>query len=95
MNQCSEQVVDEFVMPNEENLKNLGTGCFVRVAYDSDNVWVEVTSVKGRKITGQVHAELNESSDSASCSSIAANSIVELHPESINALGCDRYCYCD
>ena len=87
---CSEQVVDEFVVPNEENLRNLGRGCFVRVAVGSNNVWLELTEVDGRKITGVVHEELNEA-----CPGLTVNSVIESDAGSINALGCDRYCYCD
>ena len=90
MGLCSEQVVDEFVVPNEENLRNLGSGCFVRVAYEANNVWLELTAVDGHKITGVMHEELNES-----CPGLTGNSVVESVTENINALGCDRYCYCD
>lgn len=90
MSQFGNAVKDEFVVPDDEKLKNLGPGCFVRVAYESKNMWVEITTLEGQTYKGVVHPELNEEG-----LNVAANSVVKLRAEHINALGCDRFCYCD
>ena len=90
MSQLSNQGSDDFVVPNAENLKSLGCGCFVRVMQDSENIWVEITAIEDQFIQGVVHPELNEGSQS-----LAANSVIQARMDQINAMGCDRYCYCD
>ncbi len=90
MSQNSIAVDDKFVAPNEENIKNLAPGCFVRVQYQSQNMWVEITDVDDEQFQGVLQPE--------PCDGGAlqvANTVVHLQTEQINALGCDRYCYCD
>jgi hypothetical protein len=83
-------VADEFVVPDDEKLMNLGPGCFVRVAYESKNMWVEITAVEDKQFKGIMHPELDDES-----STVAANTLAQVPVKHINALGCDRYCYCD
>jgi hypothetical protein len=90
MTQSSNAIENEFVIPNAENLLNLGPGCFVRVAHEAENVWVEITEGKDQQLVGIAHPELSDG-DSA----VAADTQMQVKVEKINALGCNRYCYCD
>lgn len=84
---------NSFVVPNSENLKGIGPGCFVRVAHQSQNVWVEITDVVGEQCQGVVIPMAKP--EAAAASSVVTNTVVRLQKEQINALGCDRFCYCD
>lgn len=92
MNECCSAVEDPFVVPDSENVKNLGPGCFVRVRHQSDNIWVEITAEEDGELRGVLHPELS----GETVASLAADQVaVRLQIRQINALGCGRYCYCD
>lgn len=90
MTQSNNAAKDQYVVPDCENLKNLGPGCFVRIVCQSKNMWVEITAADGAQLKGVAHPELDDGG-----LAIAADTPVKLQAEQINALGCDRYCYCD
>lgn len=78
---------NSFVVPDETRLSDLGPGCFVRVRYQAQNMWVEITEMHGVQFQGRVHSELG------------AEPTIDVkqqwHINDINALGCNRYCACD
>jgi hypothetical protein len=93
MSECSGAVKESYVVPDCENIRNLGPGCFVRIQKQSENVWVEITSGEGDRFSGIMHPELSGSAVAKSAS--AEDMAVILDARQINALGCERFCYCD
>lgn len=93
MGSCCSNVENDFVAPDAEKLANLGPGCFVRIEYQTSCVWVEITRVDGKQFRGILHPELSKEQRTSLLQKQGAE--VSLAAEQINALGCDRYCYCD
>lgn len=80
-----------FPVPTEEQLENLGAGCFVRILDRADCFWVEIDGEEGNLLTGVVHPEL------ASCdcqTDHAANERIRFSRDQVKYVGCDRYCFC-
>lgn len=80
-----------FQVPTEEQLENLGAGCFVRIDDDTDCFWVEIDGEEDGLLMGVVHPEL--ASSDCPCSR-AVNERVRFGRDQIRYVGCDRYCFC-
>ena len=52
-------MTDNFPIPSEEQLENLGAGCFVRIVDKADCFWVEIDGEHSGLLTGVVHPELS------------------------------------
>ena len=94
MKDNTEKVI-EFVQPNasvsEEELNNLGPGCYVQVK-DGDNCfWAEIQSVNGENFSGTVHCELG---GSVCQTNLNNHSESQFNKKQIVNLGCDNYCWC-
>lgn len=89
---CS-NAANDFVKPNCHNLANMGPGCFVRIEHGSACLWVEITEVENTGYKGKLHPELAEETKERFAQAKGAE--VHVEPHQVNALGCDRYCYCD
>lgn len=85
--------MDSYVVPDSENIQNLAPGCFVRIKKQSENIWVEITEGEGGRFRGIAHPELTGTAAAESLS--AEDRTVVLEARQINALGCERFCYCD
>ena len=95
MSQSSYVVEDDFVKPSCKNLSNIGPGCFVRIEHNADSVWIEITGTDDDgQLQGIMHPELS-GEKSTTANSVATGTVVKLKAEQVNALGCNRYCYCD
>ena len=84
-------MTETFPIPSEEQLENLGAGCFVRITDNTDCFWVEIDGEERGLLTGVVHPEL------ASCdckTSHSANDRIYFSRKQVNYVGCDRYCFC-
>jgi len=84
-------IVEEHNTVSEEELENLGPGCYVQVNNGESCYWAEVQSVNGDVFSGTVHCELGGSSCK---SNIAEHSESQFHKDQIVNLGCDNYCWC-
>jgi hypothetical protein len=82
---------EQFPVPTEDQLDNLGAGCFVRINEDKDCFWVEIDGEEGGLLTGIVHPEL--ASGDCECSR-ESNERVAFSREQVKFVGCDRYCFC-
>lgn len=82
----------KYVVPDEEQLENLGAGCFVQISKNNNCFWVEIDGEEGETLTGVVHAELAD--DECQCSGIASNDRVSFSRDQVKHVGCDRYCFC-
>ena len=80
---------EEFVIPTDNLLDNLGPGCFVRVDQGNGPFWVEIEDTDGYIFGGRVHPNLGgiECPYHAECE-------VHFKREEISRLGCDNYCFC-
>jgi hypothetical protein len=82
---------DQFAVPTEDQLENLGAGCFVRISEANECAWVEIDGEEGGLLTGIVHPELASEDCQCSC---AANQRVSFNRDQVKFVGCDRYCFC-
>ena len=80
-----------FPVPSEEQLENLGAGCFVRITDSANCYWVEIDGEEGDRLTGVIHPEL--ASSDCQCSQ-TANERVSFTRDQVKFVGCDRYCFC-
>jgi hypothetical protein len=80
-----------FPVPTQEQLENLGAGCFVRILNHADCYWVEIDGEEGGLLTGVIHPEL--ASSDCECSH-EANERVQFSRDQVKYVGCDRYCFC-
>jgi len=76
---------------NDEELDNLGPGCYVQVKDGESCFWVEITAINNEEFSGVLHCELGES--------ICQPAKVSMGLETFNKkqivnLGCDNYCWC-
>lgn len=93
MSECCSPVKDSYVVPDGENIHNLGPGCFVRIKLQSEDVWVEITDGTDGQFQGVIHPELTGTASAKGSSD--KEMTIQLEARQINALGCDRFCYCD
>lgn len=82
---------ETFPVPTEEQLDNLGAGCFVQILDNKDCLWVEIDGEEGDLLTGKIHPELTNGEGGISH---AANDRISFSREQIKHVGCDRYCFC-
>jgi len=94
MSECCSPLKEPYVLPDNEKIKNLGPGCFVRILRQSENVWVEITDGTDGRFQGVIHHELTEGAATEQRTA-DKDKTVQLEARQINALGCDRFCYCD
>ncbi|WP_455204802.1 hypothetical protein [Kaarinaea lacus] len=80
-----------FPVPTEEQLENLGAGCFVQIAENNNFVWVEIDGEEGELLTGIVHPELDASKGQSGHNN---SDRVSFSREQVKYVGCDRYCFC-
>lgn len=88
MSRCPSAAESYFVEPTPDRLQNLGSGCYVQINHGGSCCWVELTGGRAGEYVGVIHPELSE--DKAGC-----GEQVCVRAEQVNALGCDRYCFCD
>ena len=79
----------EFVIPTDNLLDNLGPGCFVQVDQGNGAFWVEIKNTDGYFFGGRVHPNLGD----VECP-FYKECDVSFNREEIALLGCDRYCFC-
>ncbi|WP_455208442.1 hypothetical protein [Kaarinaea lacus] len=79
----------EFVVPTDNLLDNLGPGCFVQVDQGNGAFWVEINDTDGYIFGGRVHPQLS----GPDCP-FHKECDVNFNREEISLLGCDRYCFC-
>jgi len=84
-------MTEPYQIPTEDQLQNLASGCFVRVAGNSGCFWVEVDGEEDGLLTGIVHLEL--ASSDCRCSQVNAER-VRFSRDQVKYVGCDRYCFC-
>lgn len=82
---------DHFAVPTEDQIENLGAGCFVRIGENRDCFWVEIDGEEDGLLTGIVHPEL--ASEDCQCSR-TTNERVSFDRDQVKFVGCDRYCFC-
>jgi len=84
--------INASTLPSEEELDNLGPGCYAQVINEKNEVlWLEISDVKGDNFTGKIHCELGGSA----CKSYTKNlQELEFSKSQIVKLGCDNYCWC-
>ena len=80
-----------FQVPNQSQLNNLMEGCFVRVKDDKDCYWVELDEVGDQRLTGVIHAELEESDCQGG---LQDQKRVCFQRDQVTHVGCDRFCFC-
>jgi len=92
MNSQSCKKKNPAAVPTEDELDNLGPGCYVQVALEKDCCyWAEITSYENSLFTATVHSELGEAGKG--CSKNRPTTINFTKEQVIN-LGCDNYCWC-
>jgi hypothetical protein len=82
---------ETFPVPSEEQLQNLGAGCFVQIAKNAECYWVEIDGEEGELLTGVIHPELASSDCQYTHES---NERVSFSRKQVKYVGCDRYCFC-
>jgi len=80
-----------FVPATEEGLKHLAPGCYVLIRLDDSFSWAEILAINGETVVGRLHGELSKRSRPDKHPSSRA---VYFRREQIEALGCERYCWC-
>ncbi len=81
----------KFPEPTQEQLKNVGVGCFVQVSNSNNCLWVEIDGEQDNKLTGVVHAEL----ETINCEKTTARlNRISFDRNQVVFLGCDRFCFC-
>jgi hypothetical protein len=80
-----------FPVPTEDQLENLGAGCFVRIVDQSDCFWVEIDGEDSGMLTGMVHPEL---ATNDCTTSRTTKERIYFRREQVKFVGCDRYCFC-
>lgn len=79
----------DFVIPTDNLLNNLGPGCFVQVDQGNGAFWVEINDTDGDVFGGRVHPQLS----GPDCP-FYKECDVNFSRDEISLLGCDRYCFC-
>ena len=79
----------EFVIPTDNLLDNLGPGCFVQVDQGNGPFWVEINDTDGYIFGGRVHPKLG----GVECPFYKETDVTFSRDE-IALLGCDNYCFC-
>jgi hypothetical protein len=79
----------DFVIPTDNLLDNLGPGCFVQVDQGNGAFWVEINDTDGDFFGGRVHPQLS----GPDCP-FHKECDVNFSRDDISLLGCDRYCFC-
>lgn len=79
----------DFVIPTDRLLDNLGPGCFVKVDQNNGSFWVEVDDTDGYLFGGCVHPNLS----GVECPYHQERRVF-FNRDEITRLGCDRYCFC-
>jgi len=78
--------------PSEEELDNLGPGCYVQVIKKGDDCfWAEITEVNDGIFTGTIHCELGASSCKSNTKTLGNTTFTK---DQVINLGCDNYCWC-
>jgi hypothetical protein len=80
-----------YPVPNEDQLRNLGPGCFVQVHDRNKCYWVEIDGEEGGLLTGIVHPELAD--DDCKAQGVETDR-VNFSRDQVKFVGCDRYCFC-
>lgn len=76
---------------NQQEIDNLGPGCYVQVKDGESCFWVEITTVDGEEFSGILHCELGGST----CQPAKAQQdAAKFNKQQIIGLGCDNYCWC-
>ena len=78
-------------LPSEEELDNLGPGCYVQVKTGDDCFWAEITEVNNGTFTGSIHCELGSSSCKSDTKILGSTTFTK---DQVINLGCDNYCWC-
>ncbi len=91
MQNNSIEIVREKSLPSEEELDNLGPGCYVQVQAGEDCFWAEITEVNNDLFTGTIHCELGSSQCKLSTKTLGSTQFTKTQ---IVNLGCDNYCWC-
>jgi hypothetical protein len=81
---------DYFPKPTEEQISQLGPGCWVRADNGNSSFWVEISSVND----GIIRAEIREILNSEESSDYVLGQELKFRHNVINALGCDHFCFC-
>lgn len=79
-----------FPVPTQEQLENLGSGCFVQVSNQQHCFWVEIDGENGDLLTGLTHPELADEQ----CTDCGPQGRVEFDRSQVKYVGCDRFCFC-
>ena len=83
---------ERFPIPTEEQLENLGAGCFVQINQEHNCYWVEIDGEgDGGELTGLIHPELGDE-ECKSCGKQPSR--VSFNREQVKYVGCDRFCFC-
>ncbi|MDH5256602.1 MAG: hypothetical protein OEX07_01300 [Gammaproteobacteria bacterium] len=91
MQNNSIEIVSEKALPTQEELDNLGPGCYVQVKSGEECFWAEITEVDGDNCIGSIHCELGSSSCKSSTKTLGETQFTK---DQIVNLGCDNYCWC-
>ena len=91
MQNNSIEIISEKSIPSQEELDNLGPGCYVQVKSESDCFWAEITEVDGDICTGTIHCELGAAPCKPSTKTLGE---AQFNKSQVVNLGCDNYCWC-
>jgi hypothetical protein len=92
MGECISIAEDGFVKLSEENLDEVGPGCFVLKEGPGESCcWVEVLSMNNFDYECVARPALSANHNHGN---ISEGEQVTVKREQIKALGCDRYCFC-
>jgi len=84
-------VLDGFMLPTPDKLRDLEPGCFVLYQTCEISCWAEVLGIEQGLIRARLHPELSV----GECQSRAAtDGTATFGLDAIRALGCERYCWC-
>jgi len=84
-------IINEQSLPSQEELDNLGPGCYVQVKSNDELFWAEITEVSGENCTGSIHCELGGSTCKSNTKILGE---MQFTKSQIINLGCDNYCWC-
>ncbi len=85
----NQQFHQEFVLPTEKLLDNLGPGCYVKINQGNGECWVEINYTNGYMFGGTVHPRIN----GEHCPYQSEVNVLFNRDEIVN-LGCDHFCFC-
>ena len=84
-------MISPFPIPTQEQLENLGAGCFVQIHDQNLCYWVEIDGEAEGQLTGITHPEL---SDNECPKTVATPNRVTFNRAQVKYVGCDRFCFC-